>query len=57
VTADYNYLFSAGKDGVLYIYKLELERVPAPEEVQLMAMGGKVDTSVKFLTKVADDKD
>jgi hypothetical protein len=45
-------LFSAGKDGVLYIYKLELEKVPSPEEE------GKVDTTLKFIPKAGgDDKD
>jgi len=31
-TADFNYFFSAGKDGVLYIYKVDLEKIPTPDD-------------------------
>jgi hypothetical protein len=31
-TADFNYFFSAGEDGVLYIYKIVVEKIPGPED-------------------------
>ena len=31
-SADFNYFFSAGKDGVVYIYKIDLEKVPTLDE-------------------------
>jgi hypothetical protein len=31
-TPDFNYFFSAGRDGVIYIYKVDLEKIPSPEE-------------------------
>jgi hypothetical protein len=32
-TADFNYLFSAGEDGVLYIYEIKTENVPVHEDI------------------------
>ena len=40
-TADFNYLFSAGEDGVLFVYEVKTEPTPTPEEIQQLGQDGE----------------
>lgn len=56
-TIDFNYFFSAGRDGVLYIYKVETEKVPSPDELNMSSSQMRPESGTRVPARITLDKE